>query len=123
MPHIVLVVDDDVNQRTLYQEELEDEGYTVYAAGDGREALQQAEAHRPDLVVLDVNMPVMDGLDTLSRLLEAHRGVKIVINTAYANYQDSFTAWAADAYVVKKSDLSDLKNAVRRLLSPENAPQ
>lgn len=117
MPHTVLIVEDDAHQRELYAEELGDEGYTVHTAGDGREALQQAEAHHPDLVVLDVNMPVMDGLDTLSRLMEAQRGVKIVINSAYANYQDSFTAWAADAYVVKSSDLSALKDTVRRLLA------
>lgn len=117
MPHTVLIVEDDAHQRELYAEELEDEGYIVCTAGDGREALLQAEAHSPDLVVLDVNMPVMDGLDTLSRLLEVQRGVKIVINSAYANYQDSFTSWAADAYIVKSSDLSALKETVRRLLS------
>ena len=118
----ILVVEDDAHQRALYQEELQDEGYNVVAAGDGREALQQADAHSPDLVVLDVNMPVMDGLDTLSRLLEKHRTVKVVINTAYANYQSSFTSWSADAYVVKSSDLTELKTTVKRLLASADQP-
>ena len=121
MPHTVLVVEDDTNQRLLYEEELADEGYTVVSAGDGKQALAQAQAHQPDLIVLDVNMPVMDGLDALSRLIEQQRNVKIIINTAYANYKDSFSAWSADAYIVKSSDLTELKDTVRRLLAERSA--
>ncbi len=104
----ILVVEDDTNQRDLYEEELAGEGYRVFSAGDGRAALQKVREHSPDLVVLDVNMPVMDGLDTLSHLLELNSAIKVIINTAYASYQDSFTSWSADAYIVKSSDLSEL---------------
>ena len=113
---IVLVVDDDALQRSLYQEELTDEGYNVLTAGDGREALATAAAQHPDLVIMDVNMPVMDGLDTLSRLLEVDREVPVIIHTAYASYRDSFASWSADAYIVKNSDLTELKETVKRLL-------
>ncbi len=113
----VLVVEDDTHQRALYEEELQDEGYRVLTAGDGREALAVAGADRPDLVVLDVNMPVMDGLDTLAALLEVDRHVPVIINTAYASYRDSFASWSADAYIVKSSDLSELKATVKRLLA------
>jgi len=112
----VLVVDDDALQRSLYQEELTDEGYNVLTAGDGREALATAAAAHPDLVIMDVNMPVMDGLDTLSRLLEVDREVPVIIHTAYASYRDSFASWSADAYIVKNSDLTELKETVKRLL-------
>lgn len=116
----VLIVEDDPNQRMLYQEELADEGYEVVTAGDGREGLNVARENRPDLVILDINMPVMDGLDTLNQLLETNPSVPTIINTAYPGYQDSFSAWSADAYVVKSSDLTELKSTVQRLLNKES---
>lgn len=117
----ILIVEDNQNQRALYAEELSDEGYNVLTAADGREALTTVKENRPDLVILDINMPVMDGLDTLSQLLEYDKQIKVVINTAYASYQDSFTSWSADAYVVKSSDLSTLKSTVQNLLGENNA--
>lgn len=112
----VLIVEDDPNQRLLYQEELSEEGYEVLIAGDGREGLTVARENKPDLVILDINMPVMDGLDALNQLLETNPGTPTIINTAYPGYQDSFSAWSADAYVVKSSDLKELKATVKRLL-------
>lgn len=123
-PATVLIVEDDALQRSLYEEELSDEGYNVLTAVDGRDALQKVEDNRPDLVIMDVNMPVMDGLDTLSRLLEVDRRIPVILHTAYASYQDSFASWSADAYIVKKSDLTELKDTVQRLLEerdPEKA--
>ena len=112
----VLVVEDDANQRQLYIEELEAEDYKVLSAGNGRDALAAAREHNPDLIVLDINMPGMDGLDTLSHLLEINRRTPVIINTAYASYQDSFTSWSADAYVVKSSNLEELKATIKKLL-------
>lgn len=112
----VLIIEDDPNQRLLYQEELAEEGYQIFAASDGREGLQVAREHQPDLVILDINMPVMDGLDALNQLLETNPGTPTIINTAYPGYQDSFSAWSADAYVVKSSDLTELKATAKRLL-------
>lgn len=117
----VLVVEDDKNQRLLYQEELTEEGYRVVTAPDGRQALQSLREQTPDIIVLDINMPVMDGLDTLSQMMEINSSVPVIINTAYVSYQESFTSWSADAYIVKSSDLSELKNTIRDLLSrPKN---
>ena len=116
-PSTLLVVEDNVHQRLLYQEELKDEGYTVLTAGDGREALEVAQRDHPDLVLLDINMPVMDGMDTLGKLLEVDHHIPVIIHTAYPGYQDSFTSWSADAYVVKSSDLTELKQTVQRLLA------
>lgn len=118
--YTVLVVEDDNNQRALYEEELSDEGYRVVTAADGREALKVAEAENPDIAVLDINMPVLDGLDTLSQLLEHRAKMPVIINTAYASYKESFTSWSADAYIVKSSDLTELKNTVRRLLEEKS---
>jgi CheY-like chemotaxis protein len=117
----ILVVEDDTNQRELYVDELETDGYRVLTAANGRDALNVARETPPDIIVLDINMPGMDGLDTLSHLLEINRRTPVIINTAYASYQDSFTSWSADAYVVKSSDLSELKETIKKLLQENEA--
>lgn len=112
----ILVIDDEKNIRTLYEKELQDEGYAVTLAGNGREALERFSSERPDLVVLDIRMPGMDGLEALGKLLEADPKVPVVLNSAYSSYKDNFLSWSADAYVVKSSDLTELKETIRRLL-------
>ena len=115
----VLVADDEVSIRKLYQRELQREGYNVVFATSGQEAIQKAREATPDLVIMDIRMPGMDGLEAMGRILEENNQVPVVINTAYSAYKDSFLSWCADAYVTKSSDLSELKDAVRGLLSEE----
>ena len=117
----ILLVEDDHNQRALYEEELTDEGYVVITATDGRAALKTLKEQSPDLVVMDINMPVMDGLDALSQMMEHDSHIPVIINSAYASYKDSFSSWSADAYIVKSSDLTELKQTVRRLLQEKQA--
>jgi CheY-like chemotaxis protein len=111
----ILVVDDDEAIRTLLQEELEEEGYKIIIARNAREALKIVEAEPLDLVILDIRMPGMDGLEALPRILGIKEGLPVILNTAYSQYQESFMSWAADAYVVKSSDLTELKEKVREL--------
>jgi CheY-like chemotaxis protein len=113
----ILVVDDDENQRLLYQEELADEGYEVMVARDGKEAVEKVEQRLPDLVILDIVMPEMDGMEAMTRILRKHRRIPVILNTGYARYREDFLTWAADAYVVKSSDLTELKNKIRELVS------
>jgi two-component system, response regulator, stage 0 sporulation protein F len=113
----ILVVDDDEAIRTLLQEELEDEGYKVLIATNARDALKMVAAEALDLVILDIRMPGMDGLEALPRILGIKEGLPVIMNTAYSQYQDSFMSWAADAYVVKSSDLTELKEKVRELVN------
>ena len=65
----LLVVEDDLNQGYLYEQELEDDGYDVDVAHTGREALEMFNRNSFDLVILDIGLPEMDGLETLGRLL------------------------------------------------------
>ena len=118
----ILVVDDDPNQGRLYEQDLSDEGYHVLRASNGREGLEMALEQRPDCIVLDINMPQMDGLEALSRILEEQPGLPIIINTAYAAYEDHFMSWAADAYVIKSSDLTELKARIKEALDKEPSP-
>jgi CheY-like chemotaxis protein len=112
----VLLVEDNENQRLLYREAFQDDGYEVVEAGDGWAALQCVERQPPDVVVLDIHMPGMDGLHTLARIHDLDHKLPVVLNTAYAAYKEQFVSWIADAYVTKSSNLTDLKCAVRRVL-------
>ena len=112
----ILVVDDEKHIRELYKSELEDEGYAVLLAGSGEEALEVVEHNTPDLILLDIQMPGMDGIEALEKLIGQDRGIPIILNTAYSHYREDFTTWGADAYVVKSSDTSKLKEEIKRLL-------
>jgi len=113
----ILVVDDDEAIRTLLQEELSDEGYRVIIAGNALDALKKVEEEALDLVILDIRMPGMDGLEALPRILGLKEGLPVILNSAYTHYQESFMSWAADAYVVKSSDLTELKAKVKDLIA------
>jgi DNA-binding response OmpR family regulator len=113
----ILVVDDDEAIRNLLTEELEDEGYKVLIATNARDALKMVASEALDLVILDVRMPGMDGLEALPRILGIKEGLPVIMNTAYSQYQDSFMSWAADAYVVKSSDLTELKDKIKELVN------
>lgn len=112
----LLIVDDEANQRRLYQEELSDEGYTIMLAENGKEALESIAEMPPDLVVLDIRMPVMDGLEALGKIIGKERNIPVIIHSAYSSYKDDFISWAADDFVVKSADLTGLKKKIRELL-------
>lgn len=114
----ILVVDDEENIRLLYEEELAEEGYEVSVAASAEEALAQIEAHRPDLITLDIRMPGVDGIEFLRLLRERDRDLPVIIVTAYGEYKQDFSVWASDAYVVKSADLDELKAVVRKILLP-----
>lgn len=113
----VLIVDDDRNLRRLYQLELAAEGYRTLVAGDGREAIDLATKEHPDIVVLDIRMPGIDGIDAMGSILRENRETRVLINTAYSCYQDDFVTWAADDYLIKSSDVALLKSKIRALLA------
>jgi DNA-binding response OmpR family regulator len=81
------------------------------------EAIEKARDYKPDLIVMDINMPRMDGIESMCRILSEHRNIPIIINTAYSNYQNNFMTWSADAYIIKSSDLKELKNKIKELLN------
>ncbi len=117
----ILVVEDEESLRILYEEELKAEGYEVLTAGNGREAIQQLEAGKPDLVLLDIVMPVMDGMEALGRIVSKERKIPTILNTSYSGYRQDFMSWAADAYVTKSDDLTELKKKIRELLGKGKA--
>jgi CheY-like chemotaxis protein len=109
MPKKILLVDDEKNIRDLYAAELEDEGYTVTAASSGEEALGILDTLTPDLITLDIRMPGMGGIEALREIREKFPTVPVIMLTAYPEYKADFDVWAADAYIVKSSDTTQLK--------------
>lgn len=112
----VLVVDDEPNVAYLIKEELEDEGYKVKICTDGKEALKLIENEDFDLITLDIEMPEINGIEIAGKIREMKKDVKIILLTAYGHYKSDLSSWAADAYVVKGSDLSELKQTIKNLL-------
>ncbi|MCX5899816.1 MAG: response regulator [Proteobacteria bacterium] len=112
----ILIVDDEENIRFLYEQELLDEGYEIILARDGKECLEMVKQQAPDLIILDIRMPRMDGLEAIGKIIEINKDIPIIINSAYSTYKDDFMSWAADAYVVKSYDLDSLKITIRDVL-------
>jgi len=111
----ILIVDDEQDLTTLYKIEFEAAGYRVTVANTGHEALQKVQRDRPDLVVLDIRIPDIDGLELMGRILAIDPDIRVVLNSGYACYRDSFLSWSADAYVIKSAGLGPLLCEVRRL--------
>ena len=112
----ILLVENDKNQRLLYEQELRIEGYEIIIAEDGKDVLEKVQEQPLDLVVMDINMPKMDGVETMGWILSKHKNIPIIINTAYSSYKDNFMTWAADAFIVKSSDLTVLKNKIKEIV-------
>jgi two-component system KDP operon response regulator KdpE len=122
----ILVVDDEPQIRRVMRTTLSAQGYTIVEARDGQEALEKLRIDRPDLVLLDVNMPVMDGLETC-REMRRSSDVAIIMLTVRSSEQDKVRALdaGADDYVVKPFGIQELLARVRAVLrrgSDEQAP-
>lgn len=113
----LLVVDDERDIRHLYAAELEDEGHQVETAGNGAEAAELLQERPFDLVILDIQMKGESGLQVLQKIVREKSDLPVILCTAFSCYKEDFSSWLADAYVVKSSDLAELKREVTRLLA------
>lgn len=117
----ILIVDDDVPIQILYADELTEEGYEVIATGDGLGLLGLIEGAQPDLVVLDVRLGEINGLDLLQDIRNNYYELPVILCTAYSAFKYDLKSIAADYFVVKSSDLSELKVKIKMAL--ENSQQ
>ncbi len=116
MPRILLV-DDEPSIRLFYSAVLADQGYDVVEAPSGSEALRLLEKEKCDLVVLDIRLGPHSGLDLLQQIASHPSRVPVIILTAYASFQDDFTTWLAESYVLKSSDPAEFLREVQRVLT------
>ena len=114
----VLIVDDSLTQRVLIQSLLENAGFRVTAACDGREALAAVRGERPELIVTDLEMPEMDGLDLVRAIKHEFSDLPVVLATAMGSETIAAEALRlCTASYVPKSSLSDLVPTIQRLLA------
>jgi len=109
----ILIVDDEEGIRMLYSMELRDDGYEVITLPDGKGLLEVVDSEQPDCIVLDIKMREYDGLDLLQQIRKRHYDLPVILNSAYSSFKVDLKAVAADYYVVKSSDLTELKEKLR----------
>ena len=112
----ILIVDDEDHIRRLYSEELADDGYEVATAEDGHQLLERIGAEKPDLVVLDIKMGKYNGLDLLEEIRLKYYDLPVVLCTAYDTFKEDGKSIAADHYVIKSFDLTELKAKITNAL-------
>jgi len=112
----ILVVDDEEHIRLLYSEELSEAGYEVITAADGYKLIERIETDKPDLVVLDIKMVDYDGLDLLQEIRNKFYNMPVILCTAYDTFKEDIKSIAADFYVIKSFDLTELKKKVATAL-------
>lgn len=118
-PMKILVCDDERHIVRLIQVNLEREGFTVVTAYDGKEGLEKVQAEKPDMLVLDVMMPYMDGFEVLKALRRdsSTEGLPVIMLTAKAQDKDVFEGYSygADMYLTKPFNPRELISFVKRI--------
>ena len=114
----ILVVDDEANARTALAELLRDEGYAVETAADGFKALGKLEDFAPDLVLTDLKMPGMDGIQLLGKIRESDADLPVIVMTAFGEVETAVGAMRAGArdYLTKPVNVGELSVVVEREL-------
>jgi two-component system, response regulator, stage 0 sporulation protein F len=110
----LLIVDDQIGIRILLLEVFSTEGYDTFQAANGRAALDIVMTHRPDLVLLDMKIPGMDGLEILKQIKEYDRGIKVIMMTAYGELDmiKEATDLGALMHFTKPFDIDEMRLAV-----------
>jgi len=117
--HVVLVVEDDESIRTVIADVLEERGYRVTGAGNGAEAIEVLKEVQPDLMVLDLLMPVMHGWDFMENYSEqtGGRAIPIVVVSVNPALPRSFNRFGVQSVISKPFDVDDLADAVEDALA------
>ena len=113
----ILIVEDEINLHQLYRKELEEEGYAVEVTSCGLETMDRIKESSPELVVLDVRLPDVSGLQVLEQIKGYNKNLPVILNTSYSTYKHDFSSWIADAYIIKSAHLDELKRRIGELLS------
>jgi len=116
--HKVLIVDDELNMRLVLAAMLKKEGYTITSAADGREALQILKSNKMDVVVTDLKMPHLDGMELLHCITEQYPDVPVIMITAHGTVATAVEALKKGAldYITKPFELDDLKNVISKAI-------
>lgn len=117
----ILVIDDEEHVRMLYDAELRSQGYDVAVSDGSENPLELVERHAPDLIILDIKLGSRSGLDVLQSIRLRHEDLPVILCTAYDSFRCDLKSIAADAYVVKSYDSTELMNKVREFVGRESS--
>ncbi len=112
----LLIIEDDRNIRELMQLEFVDSGYKVVAVENAFKGLEAFRENKIDLILLDMKLPGMDGLEALEKFLVVDKGLPVIIHSAFSDFQDNYLSWKATDFIVKSGNLDPLKESVRKHL-------
>lgn len=115
---VVLVIDDQPGIRRLLMEVLSEEGYVVITAGNGYEGLQAVKEYKPDLILMDMKMPGMDGIETLRELKKIDQEDRVIMMTAYGELEmvNQAQEIGASGYITKPFDINTLCQLISQCL-------
>lgn len=118
MKEKILIVDDQFGIRILLNEVLQREGYETFQAANGMQALEIVKQHSPDLVLLDMKIPGMDGIEILKRMKQLKKEIRVIIMTAYGELDMIQKAkdLGALTHFSKPFDIEDIKRAVKEVV-------
>jgi len=119
----ILIVDDQKGVRRLLEELFKKEGWDVKVASDGQEAINKVEEGLPDIILMDVKMPNMNGLEASQIILQAHNQVPIIMMTAYGEIEVVKKALEAGVRkcITKPFDIIILRDMVNNLINEQSA--
>lgn len=119
----ILVADDEPSMRLNIAELLHDEGYRILEAANGVEAIRLTNSHTPDVILMDVKMPEMNGITTLKNLKKHHPDIPVIIFTAFGSNEKPIEAMKAGAfdYMEKPFDIDELLSIIRKALKQREA--
>ncbi|HHO76283.1 MAG TPA: response regulator [Deltaproteobacteria bacterium] len=115
----ILYVENDERLQFLIREELGSDNYEVITASNGKDALDilfNGGENSIDLIIMDIHMPKMDGMDTIGHILKSELDKPLIVYTGYSSYKEDALAMSADAYILKSHDLSELKETIHNLI-------
>ncbi|MDH5560390.1 MAG: response regulator [Deltaproteobacteria bacterium] len=114
----ILVIDDEVNICELLSLEFTDLGYEVSTANSAFNGLLSLKKQAVDLVILDIKMPGMDGIEALEKIISTQNNLPVIIHSAYSHFKENYLTWSATSYVIKSGNLTELKQTVQDILNP-----
>jgi CheY-like chemotaxis protein len=119
MAHILLI-EDSTAQRELFADFLREDGHTVSTAASGDEGMELLESLSPDLLVMDILMPGLDGISAVREVLRKSPDTPIILHTAYPQYQKTLGELRVNAVVVKSCDPQPLKAKIAEVLQQQS---
>ncbi len=114
----ILVVEDEEVLREIFKDELTEAGYHVFTSGDAKDCFQKLSTVKIDLLILDIKLPDLSGLELLEKIRKKYPDLPIIMATAYDSFRTDFSIWVANVsdYIVKPVDLGVLKEKVKKII-------